>query len=267
MVKEYYKKSFTPTTRKYRSPKIYTATRRKERPKLKLPPTLVRFALLLVIILAVFYYVFFSSKFRIKDIIVEGNSLVSRDEIVGVLPQNQNIFRLDIEQSKSLITTKFPEINEVEIYRGIPDALKIVVVERENKIVWRTNNELYYISNSGIATRKITTDGIKNLPVVVDTKNLPVQLGKPLVSPNFVAFITNVNATFQSEEGIKLLNFEIPETTFNINLKTDAGFFVKLNTLRSSQKQLSDLKAILAKFRPNIHEYVDLRIDGWAYYK
>jgi len=230
-------------------------------------PVFVKLILLLIVVFLLIYYLFFSSQFRIKEIIIEGNSLVSKEDIESVLSQNQNIFLFKINQNRELILTKFPEISQAEIYRGIPDAIKIVVLERENKIVWQTNNEMYFVSTEGDVTRKIAQSEVGNLPIVSDTKNLAVKQGSRLVSPNFVAFITNIYSTFQVQENIKPVNFEVTETTFNVNLKTDAGFYIKLNSLRSSQKQLNDLKLILATNRPNIHEYVDLRIDGWAYYK
>jgi hypothetical protein len=37
--------------------------------------------------------------------------------------------------------------------------------------------------------------------------------------------------------------------------------------MRSSGKQLENLKKVLVEKRPDIKEYIDLRIDGWAYYK
>ncbi|HLC43765.1 MAG TPA: FtsQ-type POTRA domain-containing protein [Patescibacteria group bacterium] len=275
MVKEYYKKSFpstrlrtgTASSRKYRSPSIYGATRREAKKTIKMSPVFVKLILLLIVVFLLIYYLFFSSQFRIKEIIIEGNSLVSKEDIESVLSQNQNIFLFKINQNRELILTKFPEISQAEIYRGIPDAIKIVVLERENKIVWQTNNEMYFVSTEGDVTRKIAQSEVGNLPIVSDTKNLAVKQGSRLVSPNFVAFITNIYSTFQVQENIKPVNFEVTETTFNVNLKTDAGFYIKLNSLRSSQKQLNDLKLILATNRPNIHEYVDLRIDGWAYYK
>ncbi|MDO8443980.1 MAG: FtsQ-type POTRA domain-containing protein [bacterium] len=267
MVKEYYKKSFPSTKRKYRSPAIYNPTGRSEKKKIKASPFLIRLAFFAVFLFGVIYYLFFSSQFQITEVIVEGNSLVSKEDIINVLPQQQNIFLFKINQDREIILSKFPEISQVEIYRGIPDAIKIVVLERENKIVWQTNNEMYFVSTEGDTTRKISQSEAGNLPVVSDTKNLAVKPGSRLVSPNFVAFITNIYSAFQSEDNIKPVNFEVTETTFNVNLKTDAGFYIKLNSLRSSQKQLSDLKLILAEHRPDIHEYVDLRIDGWAYYK
>jgi len=267
MVKEYCKKSFG-SSRKYRAPKIYGPSKRsRDGSRFKLSSGKLKLLLALIIILSALYYFFASSQFRIKDIIVQGNSLVSNDEVLSALPRGENIFLFNTDKSRAEIVKKFPEIKQVEIYRGIPDALKVVVLERENKIVWQTNDEFYYIGASGHVTRKITLEQVGGLPVVVDTKNLPVKLGENLVSPNFVAFITNVYSSFQGEENIKPLNFEISETTFNVNLKTEAGFYVKLNSLRSSQKQLGDLKKILVQYRANILEYVDLRIDGWAYYK
>lgn len=266
MVKEYHKKSYS-TTRKYRSPKIYNPTKRDDKPKFKFSFRSFRLGLIFFGVVFLFYHFFFSVNFRITEFIVEGNVLIGSEAIVETLPKNQNIFLLDIDSIKEKILIKFPEIKQVEIYRGIPDAIKIVVLERENKIVWQTNNELYFVSLEGTTTRRISPGEAVGLPKVIDLRNLPVAQGIVLTSQNFVAFITNVYSEFQTITGIKPLDFEVDETTFDVKLRTEAGFYVKLNSLRSSTKQLSDLKLILDTKRAEVTEYVDLRIDGWAYYK
>jgi hypothetical protein len=113
----------------------------------------------------------------------------------------------------------------------------------------------------------ITGEEGRGLPKVIDKKNFSVSPGKKLVSPNFIAFIVNINQGFFNAVNIKPLDFEVDETTFDVVLRTEAGFYVKLNSLRSSKKQLENLKLVLVNKRPEIKEYVDIRIDGWAYYK
>lgn len=252
---------------KYRSPKIFNDSRKNDKPKFKLSSINFRLIFGIATVVSLVYYFFFSPQFKIKDIIVEGASVVNKSEVVAALPQGENIFLFNSEKNKDILLDKFPEIKQVEIYRGIPDALKIVVLEREGKILWASGSDKYLISVDGDVAKKLTETDNFNLPLVSDTKNLPVKTGSPLVSPNFVAFITNIYSTFYQETNIKPQNFEVTETTFDVNLKTEAGFYVKLNSLRSSQKQLDNLKLVLAEKRQDIHEYVDLRIDGWAYYK
>jgi cell division septal protein FtsQ len=253
--------------RRYRAPSLYNDSSANNNKQKKIPGWLGKGIFFGIILLVLSYLVLFSSAFRIKEIIVEGDSLISADQIKASISTGQNIFRFNIANTVSQLKTQFPELQSVEIYRGIPNAIKVVVLERQGKIVWQSNNEKYLISDQGEVMQKIDSDKWNDLPVVADMKNLPVTLGAQLVSPNFIAFITNIYNNFYNGVNIKPLGFEVGETTFDVNLHTDAGFYVKFNSLRSSKKQLENLKTVLIEKRPDIHEYVDIRIDGWAYYK
>lgn len=262
------KKKTMRSGRKFRSPKVFAT--RPEPPKrnlrFKLPN--LKYAVIIIFIVLISYYLFFSSIFKIKEYVVEGNEAVSKDDIVNTISSSRNIFLFNSDQAKQTLLVKFNEIKAVEIYRGIPDTIKIVILEREGKIIWQSGDKKFLISVEGDVAKQISDqNNYSNLPLVVDSKSLPVNLGDQLVSENFVAFVTNVYSTFYAETGLQPQNFEVGETTFDVNLKTDAGFYVKFNSLRSSQKQLDNLKLVLSQKRQDIHEYIDLRIDGWAYYK
>jgi hypothetical protein len=212
------------------------------------------------------YFVLFSPRFYIQDVLVEGSSLVSKDQIIAEVPRG-NIFRLNVTALKSKLVRDFPEIREVEVFRGIPNALKIVINERDGKIVWQSGENKYLVSSQGEVTRQVVGAEGDKLPIVVDKKGLSVKPGQLLASPNLIAFVVNIQSGLFDAVNIKPDHFEVTETTFDLNLYTDAGFYIKLNSLRSSKKQLDNLKLVMVERRPEIHEYVDLRIDGWAYYK
>ena len=252
---------------KYRSPSIYDRTPKKNNFEFKFSKGLIKLIVYALIFSGLLYFFFFSAKFQVKDIFVEGNNLLTRDEVLSAFHPNQNIFLFDAKRTKDALVGKFPEIESLEIYRGIPNALKIVLLEREGKIVWQSGEEKYLLSSQGEVARKIVGDEGKGMPIVIDKKGLPVSLGNTLVSSNFIAFILNLNSNFYKEVNINPINFEINETTFDVNLSTDAGFYIKFNSLRSSKKQIDSLKKVLVDKRQDIHEYIDLRIDGWAYYK
>lgn len=266
---KYNSKIYGGPSRKYRSPRVFGA-RKEQKKKLELPTipkTFWKFLLYVLIIVFLSYLVFFSNKFVVKDIIVEGNSSVTNERLQSYIPMNSNIFRLDIDLIKKNILHENSEIKTVEVYRGIPDAMKIIVTEYENKLRWQTVDGVYLVSAQGKITKKMGEGESYDYPLIVDTKNIPVNLGDYVVSANFVAFVLNAHEKFFEVTNIKPTNFEVTETTFDINLRTEAGFYVKLNTMRSSTKQLDSLKTVLVSKRAEITEYVDLRIDGWAYYK
>jgi len=251
----------------FRNPSLYNARKSPEKRKFHFSFATFKLILLVVALLVAGYYLFLSPIFIVNDVIVEGTNLVSKDEVAKMIPKNQNLLLLNTQNVSNNIKARFSEISDVQIFRGLPDAVKIVVLEKEGSIVWQSNGTKYLVSTQGDVARQIIGDEGAGLPVVVDKKDLPLKAGQRIVSANFIVFVKNVYDSFAAETNIKPTYFEINETTFDVNLFTEAGFYVKLDSLRSSKKQIDNLKLVLAGKRSDIHEYVDLRIDGWAYYK
>lgn len=251
----------------YKNRQVFSGESLQEKTGITFSYSFIKHIFYILCLFTLVYFIFFSSFFALSDMIIEGTSNVSKDEILNLIPKGKNIFLLKSRDLENEILDRFPEIESVQIYRGVPNAIKVVITERDSKLVWQSGEQRYLISSQGDITKKIDPSVASDLPLVIDKKNIPVVLGDQLVSPNFVAFVNNVYSTFFTTINIKPLRFEVDETTFDINLYTDAGFYVKLNTMRSSKKQLDNLKLVLDSKRQDIHEYVDLRIDGWAYYK
>jgi len=215
------------------------------------------------------YLLLFSKSFSVKDVFVEGNKLVEADKIINITPRGDNIFLLPSEKIKEVIISQIPEIKDIQIYRGIPNALKIVVLEHDQGLIWKSGQSYYLISSQGVPYYDVTLKIAEypNLAKVEDLNSLPVTLGKQIATPAFVTFVNNINKNLFEATNIEADYFSVIETTIDVTLKTKAGFYVKFDSLRSSKKQLYDLKMILVEKRQEILEYIDLRVPGWAYYK
>lgn len=252
---------------KYRTPLVFNA--RKAKPDKDKTPVKINYRVVsaILILIILYYFLFWSSFFRIKDFLVEGNSLVATQKLIESLPKDENIFRVKTSSLENKLKTEFPEIKDVKIYRGIPNALKIVVLEHDNKLVWQTGGRRFFLSSQGVVSRELPPEEGSALPMVIDTKNFTVLSRQSVVSPSFVSFIENVNNNLNSRTNLNPDHFEVMDTTFDVNLIIKEGFYIKLNSLRSSDVQLDNLKTILISKRDQIHEYVDMRINGWAYYK
>jgi cell division septal protein FtsQ len=251
----------------FRNPSLYNSQKKQKKERPRFSFAIFKFVLFILVLIALAWYLFFSSKFAIKEVIVEGTNLLSKDQIARMIPTNQNILLLNTQDVSKKIAAKFPEVSDVQIFRGLPDAIKIVILEKKGSIVWQSGGLKYLISTQGEVARQIVGEEGANLPVVIDKRNLPLTEGQQIVSANFIVFVKNVYDHLTTETNLKPTNFEIDETTFDVTLYTDAGIYIKMNSLRSSDKQMEDLKRVLVDKRPDVHEYVDLRIDGWAYYK
>ncbi|MEI8060693.1 MAG: FtsQ-type POTRA domain-containing protein [Candidatus Berkelbacteria bacterium] len=222
---------------------------------------------LIVLAVAAIWFVFYSRFFQIKEIIVEGNSLVLADQISKNINLRQNIFRFNIPLARDKIIASNPIIADTAIYRGIPNALKIVVLERKPQMVWLSGGNYYLLDDAGIVDKQVDVSEYTNLIHISDQKNMQVNIGERLLSSGFINFANNVSTNFFDKTNAHITGYYITETTFDLYVQTDAGFYVKFDTARSVDKQLGDLKDIIVTYRPSIREYVDVRINGWAYYK
>jgi uncharacterized membrane protein len=222
---------------------------------------------IVLLIVAAYWLLFHSLFFRISEIIVEDNKLVPTEEITKNIKTGDNIFRFSVNETKKKIIRTSPIIEDVAIYRGIPNALKIVILEKKPVIVWISGGKFYLVDESGIVDKEIGSGEFPELIKISDQKNITVKTGDQIVSPQFVKFIIEINDKFFEATNIKISGFQIQETTFDLYVATEAGFYVKFDISRSSEKQLTDLKNIIVSYRDNIREYVDVRINGWAYYK
>jgi len=170
---------------------------------------------------------------------------------------------------KSEVRGKVPEIKDMEIYRGIPDALKVVVLENDKAIIWESQGRKYLVNSQGVSYMDVTdmAGEFLELPRVVDSNNLTVKLNKRIVMPSFAAFVLNVNSNIEGLVNLEPEYYEVVETTVDVRLHTKSNYYIKFDTMRSSAKQLEDLKKVLVEKSPVITEYIDLRVPGWAYYK
>jgi len=263
-------RNYNKYRRSFHQPKIYSAREKKEGRKFfDLKKINFRLGTLIFVILLALYTLFFSGFFTIEEIIVDGNELVSRETIVDSADFHKNIFFFDNGYYEKLIAEEVPEIKQAIIYKGIPNAIKIEVLEYEKSLLWKSADKYYLTSSQGYVYKDVTSHfaDFKNLPVLEDYAAIQVADNQQVVSPSFVAFIANIDEQIEEVANIKPGRFSITETTADVFMQTDKGYYIKFDSMRSSKKQLENLKKVLVEKGDQIHEYLDLRIDGWAYYK
>lgn len=212
---------------------------------------------------------------KVKDIRIDG---MATPETVAEIEKlrGQNILWLSITRPEKAITRQQPSLKEIQILRGIPDTLRVKLIERTPAAIWQVGEVWYTVDPSGFVFRaqpiSRREDGSleypgTDLPVVVDTKGLPVSIGQTLARPNFIRLVSDLKKRLPSEFQLKLIRVEINETTFNITAVTDAGWNIYLDTTRGLDPQLRTLAKALEAKRPEVREYIDVRVRGWVYYK
>lgn len=220
-------------------------------------------------LVAAAYIIYLSPVFKVKEVVISGNEYVTNGDVLISAPLGSNIFKLKTVEVENNIKSRLPAIKEVKVYKGIPNALKIVVEEHKGALTWQSGINYYLVSESGIVYRDITSDltTYVDYPKVNDNRSLPVKISSRIVSRTFIEFVQRIHSQVKTEANLDPDYFVIDETTVDVVLLTKNGLHIKFDSLRSADKQLSDLKLVLMEKRQEISEYIDLRVNGWAYYK
>ena len=244
----------------YRNPKVFNMPF--EEPK-KRPKKVWKPILFLVIIGGLYYFIFQSSFFRIKNIIIDQNLPPPVSDYMKQY-KGENIFALKSSEIREGLLAKYPELTHISVIRGIPDSIKVACSERVPKLVWESNATLYLLDENGIAYKQIQDSG--SLPKVQDNKNLSVKENQLVVSKNFIDFITELKPKLESNNFV-IDHFEVNETTFQIDALTDKGLILKFDITRLVDSQISDLVKFWEKYSGEAQSYIDLRVEGKVFYK
>lgn len=233
--------------------------------------------LFFVILFSILYFLFFSQTFQIEKIIVTGEEKVAKEDFKLLVEKKleskilffktKSIFLVNLNEIKKDILNNFPQVAEVEIGRGFPDALNIVVVERFGLDVWCQTEQCFLVDNEGVIFEEIfdidpEAFKIKNLAQVSELK-----LGDKVIEKEKLNQILDIESKLRDNLKIPLTAVAIiSEERFNI--KTLEGWEIYFNPEGDIEWQLTKLGAvleeeILPENRKNL-EYVELRFGNFA---
>jgi cell division septal protein FtsQ len=233
-----------------------------EQPK-KRPIKIWKPILILILIGGLYYFVFQSSFFQIKNIIVDKNLPPAVTDYMAKY-KGINIFTLKSADIRDDLLSKYPELTNINVARGIPDTIKVTFNERTPKLVWMSNLSMYLVDESGIVYKEIQDPG--QLIVVRDSNNLPVRIDQPIVSPSFINFVITLKPLIENN-GFQVDHFQVNETTFNVDAVTQDGLILKFDITRTPDSQISDLAKFDENHKGEAKSYIDLRVEGKVFYK
>jgi len=245
-------------------------------------------ALFFFIISAIFYFLFFLEVFQVEKIIVTGEKKVAKEDL-GLLVgeklerkilffKTKSIFAVDTQNIKKDILNSFPNISEVEISRGFPDALNIVVVERLGLTIWCQEEQCFLLDGEGVIfdpVRNDIPDGVEEIPqkvrIIDRQQNInSLKLGDKVIEKEKLNQILDIESKLRDNLKIPLTALEIISEE-RLNIETFEGWKIYFNSEGDIGWQLTKLRAvleeeILPENRKNL-EYIDLRFGNLAPYR
>jgi len=252
--------------RKFDYSRLYYPTP-KEKRGFYISANFIKVSIFVLIIGGLGYFIFLSPFFSLRNVFFEGEPT---DELKLDLDnyKGKNVLLVSQENIRENLNKKYTIYKNIDIYKGLPDSIKVILYKRTRSFIWQTQSGAYSVDEDGVIYEKISSIPADNQsPIVTDNKSLPAQLGQKIVVGDFIQFVNEVSAKFNEKTKMKISQIGVEETTYHLHIKTDAGFMVMLDTMRNLDDQLEDLGLIHSKYGSDIKEYVDLRIAGRAYYK
>lgn len=175
------------------------------------------------------YFLCTSPSFGVAQILVEGNSKYTTDEIIqksGIV-NSKNIFLTSSSKSKKSLK-ELPYINDVKIVKKLPNTVDIVVTERVLKYFAydKDKNTYYRLDNEGVILEQANIDAKTNDELLTYgiTFDDNVELGKAINESDLSKLVVYEKILSEFEKsginmGITRLNFENSLTTIVLNDK------------------------------------------------
>lgn len=159
-----------------------------------------------------------------------------------------------------------PRVKTASVKKTFPSTITISIVERQPGVVWVSAGENWEVDIEGIIIGASGSN--KPMATVIDTANIPVKPGDRVAPSRFVKFAQDIAEQLPGKTGLAIENFQVPESTSEVYVKTNKGYSVKFDTTRSASDQLNDLALVLKNLNGKVPgQYIDLRVAGRAYYQ
>lgn len=226
--------------------------------------------------IVVVYLVLFSNIFQINTINVQGPNTTLSQELQKGTEQyldsrlfGRNWFLVSTQELRSTLQKSFNGQESIAVDKVFPSKLVIKTDEQKPAIIWKTGSRRFVVSINGRVMSELQPNQDASYAVVTDNSNIPVSIGDNVASREFVSFTTAV-ADYMKSNNLGSGELNISETTGELNAKASAGYVIKFDATTDSAVQIRSLQAILDHLKatnkkPN--EYIDLRIEGKAFYR
>lgn len=228
------------------------------------------------------HFLFFSDFFVIKDVAVSGNYFIASALLAEKFKEqeNKNLLFLDTAVTRERLLAEFLRLDDVQIRKKYPDKAIINVKEKETQeILCRARQGREYcfsVDKNGIVFDRASGMEGSLIVKILDLRGIDFEMGDKILSQEFLGFIQKLKQDFPRvfEFSISALELEHPsqkEVTAKIDLSAQAGNWRAIFDIAGDAgKQLFVLRQVLEKeIKGDINklDYIDLRIEGRAYYK
>lgn len=188
---------------------------------------------------------------------------------------NHNKLTLDADGISQQLKHRFPELAQVSVTTSLFSHTPVVYIQAlEPAILLKSQSGTYLISADGTAIAAASQVHLPHndrLPTVTDKSGLRLQLHKQTLSSDDVAFIQEVVAQLSARQ-VKAATLVLPAGGGELDVRPSGlPYIIKFNLQTGDARQQAGtylaVRAKLSHEGITPSQYIDVRLDGRAYYK
>jgi hypothetical protein len=249
----------------------------------------------LVLLLALYWWIFLSNFFQVKNISIIGIDNVQSIEaslndyfyyknqkwvpafLYKIFPQakanQKNLLLFSSSECSQRLLDKYPTISQVSSHLDIKNGnLQFQITLRETAFVLCTNVKCYYLDKEGIIFSQAPETSGSLIKTIIIHQNNPFDLKTEVFSKQNLAFLQSLfDLTNQPNSPIKIVDLELDQLqTSTVNILTSEGWYLKIN-FNSNVPEILQIVQKLEEGELNKKtqslSYIDCRYLPKVYYK
>jgi hypothetical protein len=186
-----------------------------------------------------------------------------------------NKLTLDVGSISASLVKEFPEIQSVSVTTSMFSSTpKIYIQPAQPSLLLVEADGTYVIDNNGRAMSKDSPNNVgstSGLTLVKDESNLNVELGQRVLPTTSISFVETVVGELTAK-GYKIASIDLPAQSAELDVSlAGESYYIKFNLETNDPRQqtgtfiatINELKS--QNITPS--KYVDVRLDGRAYYQ
>jgi len=239
----------------------------------------------LLILGGLFYFLFFSPYFYVKEIKILNNETIPENvlsdranEIISkkiyFFLSAHNIFLFPSKKISNTLLDEFPRIGKVSVKKKFPGQINIKIEERKMVAIWcglaPSPPTCFFIDKDGVIFENSPSGEGTLIFRINDKLNREnIKLGERVFEPDFINKIFEDQKKFEESLGLNFPEFTVLEDNV-LEANSSSGWKIIFDASGKLDSQIRALKKILEEMKPEEKqalEYFDLRIEGRIYYK
>jgi hypothetical protein len=187
---------------------------------------------------------------------------------------NRSKLTINTKEIENTLKTEFPELETVSVNLPLVSRRPVIqVAPAKPSIILTNGSEAYIISETGRAllrTNEVDALHELRLPQVIDDVGIDITAGETVLPVNTIDFIRDLYVQF-SEKDIPIQTTNLPAVANEVHIKPrNQPYTVKFNLQEDVRLQFGSFVAVVESLRSQgatPREYVDVRVEGRAYYR